>query len=224
MALNLLGVAMPDALQGVRHGWHQLVTRPNPRPAGQIQQIALVQTLLINFTFLGMPVPPPPPGSDFSETRKSAKVAKTVVLSDVTTRFCQEDTAELSVDTSCESSLLNVLRHVPSFRIQAPKTLIHDLYLANQLDRALSDPHLEHVNFQPAKELERVDWTTFYERFPAVSGTLTLSQAVISKDGQSALIYSSLHCGPLCGSGKLHVFRCVGRSWSLERTIHVWSS
>ncbi|MGA7296434.1 MAG: hypothetical protein WBW92_02840, partial [Rhodanobacteraceae bacterium] len=64
----------------------------------------------------------------------------------------------------------------------------------------------------------------FYKRYPATSGFVRVSQSVLTKDRQQALIYVAHYCGGLCGTGTVLLLKRSGSTWRIVKKEMLWIS
>ncbi len=67
-------------------------------------------------------------------------------------------------------------------------------------------------------------WPGIERAYPESKGWMTVSLPGYSPDGNTAVIYTALGCGMLCGSGGyVYLVRNGGR-WEIKDRVHIWSS
>jgi hypothetical protein len=62
-------------------------------------------------------------------------------------------------------------------------------------------------------------WAGFYDKYPGATGILETSRAVLSADGNEALIYAWNGCGSLCAEGGLFLLERNGNRWKIRKVL-----
>jgi hypothetical protein len=62
----------------------------------------------------------------------------------------------------------------------------------------------------------------FERQFPGATYVVTFSRPGYGEDGNVAVLYVSVTCGPLCGSGSYWQLRKSGDSWHIEKQVNAW--
>lgn len=55
-------------------------------------------------------------------------------------------------------------------------------------------------------------------------GLLSVSRIGFAMKNREAVVYTTLHCGPLCGEGKVYFLRKEAAAWAVADTIRIWVS
>jgi len=75
------------------------------------------------------------------------------------------------------------------------------------------------------KEPERTpEWAAFYEAFPKAKGVMTLSLPAYLATGNEAIVYVSLECGSLCGTGYIYSLLHASGTWTVTKKTMLWIS
>lgn len=67
-------------------------------------------------------------------------------------------------------------------------------------------------------------WSGLHDRHPNSAGFIAPSRAVVSSDGQHALIYVGHFADGLAGRGFLHVLVREGGTWRVQKSVPIWVS
>jgi len=67
-------------------------------------------------------------------------------------------------------------------------------------------------------------WQAFYAKYPKAGGIIGFSQIGFNENHDRALLYSSIGCGGLCGTGHYHFLRKENGRWILAANSMVWIS
>jgi hypothetical protein len=67
-------------------------------------------------------------------------------------------------------------------------------------------------------------WQTFYSKYPKAGGITSLSRVGFNKAKDCAILYSSIGCGWLCGTGHYHLLKKEGEEWKLIASQMLWIS
>lgn len=67
-------------------------------------------------------------------------------------------------------------------------------------------------------------WAGLHDRHPDSAGFIAASRAVISSDGQHALVYVGHFADDLAGRGFLHLLVREGGTWRVQKSVGIWLS
>jgi hypothetical protein len=111
-----------------------------------------------------------------------------------------------------------------------PRRLRLELIAASRTSGLVPNPELSKVIYGTRADAEVLfnkgpRWEVFGAKFPGAVGYIEYSRAVLSADGQHALIYQARYCHGLCFSaGDLDYLERSGRTWRVLRSETVWIS
>lgn len=202
--LVAIGIATPVAIREYRMYCRERAEQPSPDPASAHDQREILRVVLGERRGLLLP-----PGDDML-----------VMLLNRTTPICEGCPTPPSIDSISSS------------------------YLDNEIPRKLR-LELIKANGPPAKAVPRLDlpwvidspyasigdalqatggWSVFHDRKPTSAGFIAPSRAVISSDGQHALVYVGHFAGDLAGRGFLHLLVREGGTWRVQKSVGIWVS
>ena len=101
-------------------------------------------------------------------------------------------------------------------------TASHDFAQQNSVERLLKPGGFDvsrKVEIIPSAELNRIfadgakGWMEFRSTYPAAHGYIQLSAVGFSPGKNFAVVYSAVHCGPLCGAGGFTTLSKSGGVW-----------
>jgi hypothetical protein len=196
--------------------------RPDPITASPEETIAILSTVLEREQFSGLPPPPPVPGEYSPPTANQPLVL-------VDRSLCLGEKPDGVCGSVRTDSVL-----IPEFDAFASRKFRAELMLANRAAQKLDLRGIPNTTISSHEIIERIfdgsasglddAWSSFYRTFPHSAGFAVISNPVISIDGKQALIYVIHYCGPLCGSGTLHLLIRSGTSWRIEKKEVLWVS
>src|SRR5262249_8499323 len=67
-------------------------------------------------------------------------------------------------------------------------------------------------------------WDNFYKKYPDSSGYITLSRIGFNTDLTRAILFRSMNCGVLCGSGDYILFEKTDGKWKAVKWFNCWVS
>jgi hypothetical protein len=67
-------------------------------------------------------------------------------------------------------------------------------------------------------------WDDFYKKYPDSSGFITVSRVGFDKKLTKAILYKSMSCGSLCGSGDYILFEKTDGKWKAVNWFNCWIS
>jgi hypothetical protein len=197
---------------------------PHPLPANDAQQAAIVRGLLEGHRYRGVPAPPPEPG----ELPEAEGPQRFPLVLNRTTRIPYCGVAEAKASRDCPlpppgTPSGDWLYSDDVFLRDIPRKLRQELVLANAEPTAQPDPVLPRVlvvdpgiAFAP---FSGAGWAGFYARFPDATGILETSRAVITADGNNALLFAWNGCDSVCGEGGLFLLERHGERWAIRKVL-----
>jgi len=207
-----------DGHQNARSEW------ANPLPATDGEQRDILKALLKESPYLESTSPPP------SGVERADSFRQRVILLDTSAAFCESEFEESAFGATrdCTLSLPN---HIASsdFSGEIPKDLLENLILSNLEYKSLPTVAWPDVTISPRGVIDRIFdgggwWNDFYKEFPDASGFLEVSRAVLTADGNHAVIYAGYHCGGLCGIGTIHLMTRKDDVWQISESVDIWVS
>jgi len=196
---------------------------PRPIIATDAQQRDILRVLLSGDGFEGVPPPPPLPGQPPAPRTRQA-----IVLLDISPSFCRDAETGAPQPEACASSSFTKAILFQDNGNPIPLKLREELVAANVIRTNIPDPGIGRVIYFPTSggRLHPADqgWEAFYAQFPSAAAVVDVSRAILSKDGQHAVIYAGQSCGGLCGNGGLHYFVRSGESWREIEKVGLWIS
>lgn len=108
-----------------------------------------------------------------------------------------------------------------------PRSLRMELIAANARPTRLLDGRWDRATLSSYSTVgealqDTESWEQFYKIFPNSIGLVEFSRAVISRDGNHALIYMGHYAGGLAGVGSLHYLTRRGEAWIVSSVVGVW--
>ena len=189
---------------------------PHPIPASDVEQVAIMRAVFATHRLEGRPLPPPEP----NEVRGSDSRVLLLLDSAFLMLPCFGDEFPCQGPDSVAANRL----WSDDFELRDfPVRLRRELVMANtgetpfMPDPGVPDARL--VSRRPA-----TGWEELYRANPDVSGILKFSRAVLSANGTTALIYSDIRCGDLCGTGYVFLLRRQGDGWVVVEDHLLWIS
>jgi hypothetical protein len=67
-------------------------------------------------------------------------------------------------------------------------------------------------------------WRTFYQKYPDAGGIMRFSRVGFNRAHDRALLYSTISCGWLCGTGHYFLLRKESGKWVISKSQMVWIS
>jgi hypothetical protein len=197
---------------------------PHPIPATDVEQAAIVRTLLASDDLGGLPFPPPPPAGQIAPPatrRLPLLLQETLVL-----RPCLQ--AVLCRGSYPDNPLGYLVSEDPELR-DVDLKLRRELVLANAAGGMTPDPGVVGLARMPWKAVAvRLSggrfWPSFHAAFPETNGYVSVTRAVVSPDRKRALVYTELSCGETCGTGALFQLAREPGGWKIERLLRIWQS
>jgi hypothetical protein len=74
------------------------------------------------------------------------------------------------------------------------------------------------------KSKKRDGWKSFYAQFPGAGGFMKFSRVGFNEKRDRALLYSTISCGWLCGTGYYHLLKRESGQWVLFKNYMAWIS
>ncbi len=74
------------------------------------------------------------------------------------------------------------------------------------------------------KKYEQGAWQVLFSRYPGARSFMALSRVGFNDQRDTALLYSSVSCGALCGSGDYLLLKKVSGKWIVTRSYMAWIS
>jgi hypothetical protein len=220
-ALALIGSLAWQNQQMIAEGVRSL---PRPLPADAATQAAIVRGLLEGHRYDGVPPPPPEPGG---LPRKKGPRRYPLLL---------DRTMPITVDRRSASGEppLPPSPGQPSgdwlssddvYLREIPRKLRQELVMGNTESIGQPEPVLPGVRVVERStalaSFAGDGWSGFYAANPEASGLLETSRAVLSADGNQALIYAWNGCGSVCGEGALVLLELRGERWIIRKVLVV---
>ncbi|MGQ4583898.1 hypothetical protein [Lysobacter sp. F60174L2] len=208
--LLLIGLA-PIGVRAITATYQRWATMPRPDPATDAEQREILRALSRGDTFLRTRgASPPTHGPDRPR----------VTLSDESVVICEGSKPFVPDMPHCPH-VSGIVAADWDNRI--PRKLRQELVLANQTSRPIPDPDVAGVVLRPAAQVHK---SISAARFGDLGGGsyVRVSRAVLSDDGQRALIYVDYRCGSLCGAGFIHDLVRDGDRWRLQHSLGLWIS
>lgn len=208
--MAVIGLA-PIGVRAVSAAYQRWAALPRPNPAPDAEQQAILQALSRGDTALrpqssslsgGIPHPP------------------TVTLSDASVVICEGSLPLVPDNPPCPHVAAIV---AADWDNRIPRKLREELVLANRTSRPIADPAIAGVMLRPAAEVRK---SMSNARLEEVGGPsyARVSRAVLSDDGERALIYVDYRCGNLCGAGFIYDLVRDGDGWRLQQSLGLWIS
>lgn len=208
-------VALPT-LHWVKAELRSRAERPDPVIATPEETRAILGVVLERMKFVGVPPPPPKLGEP---PRPEPK--RILILADQSLCFGEAS------KPGCESESTERLL-IPELDPLAPRRFRAELAAANQAPRQLTLSGIPSTKVVRSSEIQQIFasgwWDDFYKKYPGSSGYARISQPVLTKDRQQALIYVTHHCDGLCGTGTIHLLVRSGSSWRIVKEEMLWIS
>jgi hypothetical protein len=67
-------------------------------------------------------------------------------------------------------------------------------------------------------------WQSFYTKYPGAGGIMAFSRVGFNKRADRALLYSTISCGWLCGTGYYHLLEKESGKWLVLKSFMAWIS
>lgn len=67
-------------------------------------------------------------------------------------------------------------------------------------------------------------WKSFYAQYPGAGGIMAFSRVGFNEKRDRALLYSTIGCGWLCGTGHYHLLKKESGKWILFKNYMAWIS
>lgn len=153
--------------------------------------------------------------------------AKQLVFSDTTVQYsCLEDKPE-DCATNFRKDLTKAFGH------ELDSSVLND-YLERNKDRGplsksiptdlpkfwLPDAEEEAL----FKDKKHDGWKSFYTKYPDAGGIMAFSRVGFNEKRDRALVYSTIGCGWLCGTGHYFLLKREPGKWILEKSRMAWIS
>lgn len=74
------------------------------------------------------------------------------------------------------------------------------------------------------KDKKHDGWKTFYAKYPGAGGIMAFSRVGFNETRDRALVYSTIGCGWLCGTGHYHLLKKQSGKWILDSNLMAWIS
>ncbi len=199
--------------------------QPNPKIATEAQSREILQA--IQAWRSGRP-PAPAASSDNHFWKRTS-----VVLLDARAMLGGRGIGNVYANPSCGSVVLDerimgTNQDAESRLPVLPKKLRQELILANRIPGHVADPRLPGIVYAPVRTVRDIfrarpdGWHRFDEAFPNARSYYQTSRAVLTDDGQHALVYVAEGNFPSCGNGSLYYLMSVGGHWSVSVTETLW--
>jgi hypothetical protein len=190
-----------------------------PSIASRSELESILVAVLEQTDFQGVPEPAPEPGQ---VPRPHAR--RGVVLVNETIEICNASTAPKCGPT--ESSELFLY---PGLDARIPRQFRRELVAANVTSVTFDCPRLNWAQCEGAAAISSIFtnggwWDDFYGKYPNTAGVVRISNAVLSHDGASALLYVTHGCDGLCGTGSLVLLQKTEGTWVIQRREQLWIS
>lgn len=193
----------------------------HPLAASQAEYLEIVDALLEQHEFQGLPMAPPLPGDG-----PRAHVRRPVVLLTTTLKFCafKPDAREHECDGD-NSEYLDFVAGTSQIEATARKQLI-DVNSESAVFPCRDGAWHRCVEKAKIREIfaGKDSWSEFYAKHPRTAGYLSVSVPVLSHGGKTALTYVSHRCDGLCGAGTLFILEKSQHGWLVTRVEQIWIS
>jgi hypothetical protein len=193
----------------------------HPLAASRTEMTEIVDALLEQHEFKGVPMAPPLPGE-----RPRTPVRRPVMLVSTTLRFCKYEVDD--EDNRCDGENLEYLDFVAATS-QVPAAARKQLIEINSESaefRCQDGKWYRCVEKPVIKEIFAGEgwWPDFYARYPGTAGYLSVSVPVLSHGGKAALTFVTHRCDGLCGAGTLFMLEKSEHGWTITRVEQIWIS
>jgi hypothetical protein len=74
------------------------------------------------------------------------------------------------------------------------------------------------------KSKDHDGWKSFYAKYPGAGGIMAFSRVGFNEKRDRALVYSTIGCGWLCGTGHYHLLKKEASKWVLIKNYMAWIS
>jgi hypothetical protein len=213
--LAVAGLATPLALHRLEQEAARRAAEPSPTVAPISVQREIARQIVLDFTGSATP----------SEPTRRGPVS--VVLIGSTIAFCAVEVSKIR--PACPPDHYQEYIASVDLDLELPRQLRRELIAANLSSMPVPDPAMPSAIYRSRQSLGdaivgRNATENFDREFPDSDGYLELSRAVLSRDGNHALIYVSFRCGSLCGHGTLRYFARTPTGWRLSKRVLIWVS
>ena len=214
--LATVAIGTLPAFHWAKAGLRSMAERPDPIVATPEETRAILGAVLERMKLIGAPPPPPEPGE-----APRPELKRILVLADQS--LCLAETTKPGCVSEFADDLL--ISELDAF---APRKLRLELVAANQAPQHLDLRGIPATKVVSSSEIQKIFkggwWDDFYKRYPATSGFVRVSQSVLTKDRQQALIYVAHYCGGLCGTGTVLLLKRSGSTWRIVKKEMLWIS
>ena len=153
--------------------------------------------------------------------------AKQLVISDTTTQYsCLGEKPE-----ECAGKVKELLARVFGEDLEA--SVLNDYIEQNKERESLTRSiptdlpkfWLSDVDEERLFKSKKHDgWKTFYGKYPGAGGIMAFSRVGFNEKRDRALLYSTIGCGWLCGTGHYHLLKKESGKWALVKNNMAWIS
>lgn len=189
---------------------------PRPIVATHNETQAIVMATFTEIKIRGLPPPPPAPGD---ESQFRSKQMPPLLLTELTECIARELECISFLDELADPELDTFVSRNFRAELVAANTEAQIIELGDI-------PGTRFVKYGEIKAALAEDgwWDAFYQRYPDSSGYVRITRPVLTDDRKQALIYTSLFCGRLCGSGRLIRLELTASGWHVVDQRLLWVS
>ncbi len=210
-------VVLPVSCHWAQSKLQELSQAPRSVVATNNETQAIVMAVFTEIKNSGLPPPPPAPGE---EPQSRSEQMLPLLLTELTRCISREPGCDsVFLDAQIESELDTFVPRKFRAELVAANTEVQILELKDI-------PGTRFVKYEEIKAAFAEDgwWDGFYQRYPDSSGYVRITRPVLTDDRKQALIYTSLFCGRLCGSGRLIRVELTASGWHVVDQRLLWAS